>query len=252
MNENLLALWFGLIISIPAIFSLIYIGEVLTAKQLLIIEPIEIYLIQETKPPDLQSFVEPKPVAIKETAFREKPHKKSTHLSHKPSRESPRQESKTQEDTHSGKSPSQISTQEDASSQPVKSSESGKGEGLQEGAHKSHLSGKDSEAKSDSAQSDSYVAEFRRQNYSIIRELIMRRLEYPLIARAKGWEGRVVVVLCLSPESFCGLEMRQSSGHRVLDDAVVRAVYASSKEFPLPERRLHITLPITFRLTQQD
>lgn len=89
---------------------------------------------------------------------------------------------------------------------------------------------------------------YLREHYTYIRELIMKSLLYPAIAREKGWTGqtRVSFVVC---EDGCVADIRvvTSSGYRMLDKNVVDTVKRASP-FPPPPVRAEIVLPITYEL----
>jgi protein TonB len=89
---------------------------------------------------------------------------------------------------------------------------------------------------------------YLREHYTYIRELIMKSLLYPAIAREKGWTGqtRVSFVVC---EDGCVADIRvvTSSGYRLLDKNVVETIKRASP-FPAPPVRAEIVLPITYEL----
>lgn len=97
---------------------------------------------------------------------------------------------------------------------------------------------------------EDYSLVYNRQNFGVIRSIVKGYLEYPAVARLRGWEGRVVVYICLEGRSLCGLYVRESSGYRVLDEAVIRAVQKAHKEFPQAERRVDLLLPVQFSLKE--
>ncbi|MCS7083587.1 MAG: TonB family protein [Aquificaceae bacterium] len=258
MNNRTYAIGLSLILSLPALFLPLLVRGIFLRQRSPITEPIELYLIQEvkTRESEYEYEMNPKPkgrgnapnspARVHANQIAQSPKGK---FQHQPlSQVSQIAQDQVKERSIIAQESSEASQDY---TQEVKGNMLGQHGTLQEGAHKaSH--GEMLNKELGQRDYENYVAEFRRQNYSIIRDMILRKLEYPMVARIRGWEGRTIVVLCLSPESFCGFEIRQSSGYKVLDDAVVRAVNASSREFPLPERRLHLTLPIVFRLTQES
>jgi protein TonB len=77
--------------------------------------------------------------------------------------------------------------------------------------------------------------------------------EYPEEARLRGWHGRVVLAVIVSPEGgVASIRVRSSSGHPLLDEAALRAVRRWRFE---PGRRAGqavaaaAEVPIRFRLT---
>jgi len=89
---------------------------------------------------------------------------------------------------------------------------------------------------------------YLREHYTYIRELIMKNLLYPAIAREKGWTGqtRISFVVC---ENGCVADIRivTSSGYRMLDKNVIETIKRASP-FPPPPVRAEIVLPITYEL----
>jgi protein TonB len=77
--------------------------------------------------------------------------------------------------------------------------------------------------------------------------------DYPLSARRKGWEGRVLVEVLVSPEGRAReVKLARSSGHEILDAAALDAV--RDWQFRPAERNGQavagrIRVPISFRLT---
>jgi len=81
-----------------------------------------------------------------------------------------------------------------------------------------------------------------------VRGEVLGRLNYPAVARKMGWCGKLILgfVLC-ADGSVEDLEVLESSGHKVLDRAAMRAVTANvpfSGGYP----RTEVRLPINFQL----
>jgi periplasmic protein TonB len=87
-----------------------------------------------------------------------------------------------------------------------------------------------------------------RKNFAYIRDIIMRRLSYPKIARRMGWSGKVIVsfVVCENGEvkdiKICG-----SSGFDVLDRRAVETIKEVCP-LPRPPAKALLKVPIVFRL----
>lgn len=96
-----------------------------------------------------------------------------------------------------------------------------------------------------------YELVYRRQNFEVVRAIVKSHLEYPPLARLRGWEGRVVVYICLEGRSLCGLYVKESSGYRVLDEAVLKAVQKAHREFPYAEQKVNLVLPVQFSLREE-
>ncbi len=89
---------------------------------------------------------------------------------------------------------------------------------------------------------------------ALIRARIERCKRYPLVARRRRWEGRVVVRFALRRDgSLASVQVVHGSGIRALDRAAVRAVRKAAPfpEFPadLAAQTLELEVPIVFDLT---
>ncbi len=78
---------------------------------------------------------------------------------------------------------------------------------------------------------------------------------YPWLARVQGWEGRVLLGVRVRPDGRGShVEVAESSGHGVLDDAARRAIEAwqfiPAKRFDHPVST-ELELPVRFRLTAE-
>lgn len=88
-----------------------------------------------------------------------------------------------------------------------------------------------------------WVAEARRQ----LRDLDKRGELYPRAAIAQGLEGEALVLFVLDETgTVVAARIEQSSGHRILDDAALRAI-RSLRSLPAEAPR-EATLPVRFRL----
>ena len=95
----------------------------------------------------------------------------------------------------------------------------------------------------------SYQDKYREENLSAIRDAVLSYLRYPPIARRMGWEGTVLVRFTLLPEG--GLEeirVERSSGYKVIDMSALEAVRKAHKDFPKPEEKVTLVIPIVYRL----
>jgi len=92
------------------------------------------------------------------------------------------------------------------------------------------------------------AAAYMREHFVYIRDLIMRNLTYPLAARRLGWKGAVTVCfVVLENGAAQNIRVIKSSGHDILDQAVVRTIQ-QIQPFPKPPVRAELTIPIVFRL----
>lgn len=86
------------------------------------------------------------------------------------------------------------------------------------------------------------------ENFSYIRNMVMKKISYPFSAKKMGIHGRVTVSFVVT-DSGCVEELKvvESSGHGILDDSAVEAV-KQAEPFPKPMAAVKIILPITYRL----
>lgn len=97
-------------------------------------------------------------------------------------------------------------------------------------------------AKSPSARTE-WTAEVRKQ----LKDLDRQGKFYPEEARARGLEGEALVLLVLDEAgNAVAARVEESSGHRILDDAALRAV-KTLKSLPADAPR-ETLLPVRFRL----
>ncbi|WP_448587229.1 energy transducer TonB [Thermocrinis sp.] len=113
--------------------------------------------------------------------------------------------------------------------------------------------GKESSGKEVSAQeSAGYVSleeAYIRGNLGVITKIVQRHINYPMMARRMGWEGRVLVGFVLSTSGEVkDLRVLKSSGFDVLDREALEGVRKSHREFPKPSVDVFIKLPVVFKL----
>jgi periplasmic protein TonB len=81
-----------------------------------------------------------------------------------------------------------------------------------------------------------------------LRQAIERHVIYPTIARRMGWTGKVILTFVLAGDGNVeDVRIRESSGHAVLDQSAVQAVY---RAVPLPHANeaIRIVMPVEFSL----
>jgi protein TonB len=91
-------------------------------------------------------------------------------------------------------------------------------------------------------------AAYLKEHFAFIRELILKNLTYPAIARRMGWKGHLTVsfVIC-EGGSVENIRIVKSSGHRILDENALSTV-KRIQPFPKPPVRAEIVIPIEYRL----
>ncbi|HVN94793.1 MAG TPA: energy transducer TonB [Syntrophorhabdaceae bacterium] len=97
-------------------------------------------------------------------------------------------------------------------------------------------------------ETNSLSALYLQQQFAYIRELILKNLKYPSIARTMGWKGVVTVSFTVMEDGKAdNIRVVKSSGHEVFDQTVMRAI-REIQPFPKPPVRAQLVIPITFRL----
>ncbi|RMG27550.1 MAG: energy transducer TonB [Gammaproteobacteria bacterium] len=84
-----------------------------------------------------------------------------------------------------------------------------------------------------------------------LRLQLARHFRYPLLARRRGIQGRVLLEILVCPDGhICGRRLLQRSGHRILDRAALEAA-SRIRRVRLPHRlpeRLALQVPVVYRL----
>jgi protein TonB len=87
-----------------------------------------------------------------------------------------------------------------------------------------------------------------REHFVYIRDLIVKHLQYPPAARRLGWNGAVTVSFVVLENGLArDIRIVKSSGHDILDQAVVKTI-RQIQPFPRPPAKAELTVPIVFRL----
>jgi periplasmic protein TonB len=89
---------------------------------------------------------------------------------------------------------------------------------------------------------------YMKEQFVYIRDLIVKKLTYPPLARERGWEG--VVLLCFVVRENGTVEqirVMKSSGHQVLDEYAIRTVRLV-QPLPRPPVNVQLIIPIVFGL----
>jgi protein TonB len=87
-----------------------------------------------------------------------------------------------------------------------------------------------------------------------VLELVGERLDYPAIARHRGWQGTVTLRLLIEPDGrISRLNVDRTSGYAVLDRAAVKSLQLAS--VPQAGRWLHgqaleLLVPVEYRLVE--
>ena len=94
-------------------------------------------------------------------------------------------------------------------------------------------------------------AAYMKENYLYVRDMIQKKVVYPVPARQMGIEGKAVVSFIIETDgSVKALEVAESSGAAVLDKGAVEAVIKASP-FPRPQSQVKVLIPIVYKLYSQ-
>jgi len=89
-----------------------------------------------------------------------------------------------------------------------------------------------------------YLAE----HFAFIRDKILKHVNYPVSARRRGWQGKVVISFIISSSgSIKEARVTQGSGYTILDQSTLAALKESAP-FPRPPLEAQIVLPVVYRL----
>ena len=90
---------------------------------------------------------------------------------------------------------------------------------------------------------------YKETNFTAIRASILGKLDYPLQARRRGWNGQVEISFTITPDgNVSDLRIVTSSGFSVLDNEALAAIKRSAPFSPPPRSAVLLFMPITFRL----
>jgi protein TonB len=96
--------------------------------------------------------------------------------------------------------------------------------------------------------SEARTAGYVRRNYTYIQRRIRDKLVYPPQARRAGIQGTTEVGFIIHKDgSVSGVTVRAGSGHAILDEGAVAAVFAAAP-FPKPPAPARIVIPVSFKL----
>jgi len=98
-------------------------------------------------------------------------------------------------------------------------------------------------------QSEEYMRmKYLKEHFRYIRDLIMKNLTYPLLARKMGWKGQVTVSFIICEKGTVErIRIIKSSGYKILDENVESTI-REVQPFPKPPVRAEIIIPVVYRL----
>ncbi|MDD3845007.1 MAG: energy transducer TonB [Syntrophorhabdaceae bacterium] len=90
--------------------------------------------------------------------------------------------------------------------------------------------------------------QYLKEHFGYIRDLIMKHINYPHMARKMGWRGRVVVAFIIRENGTVeNTRVVKSSGYDVLDSNTVKTI-REAQPFPRPPVKAELVIPIVYKL----
>jgi protein TonB len=89
---------------------------------------------------------------------------------------------------------------------------------------------------------------YLKEHFTYIRDIIMKNLSYPHIARKRGWSGKVTVSFVVREDGNVENEkVVEGSGFSVLDNNAVETIKKACP-FPRPPAKAELIIPVVYRL----
>ncbi len=89
---------------------------------------------------------------------------------------------------------------------------------------------------------------YLKEHFAYIRDMIMKNLSYPHMARKRGWEGKVTVSFVVCENGYVeNLKILETSGFGLLDKNAIETIKKVSP-LPKPPVRAELIMPIVYRL----
>ncbi len=89
---------------------------------------------------------------------------------------------------------------------------------------------------------------YLREHFSYIRDIVMKNLSYPLMARRMGWSGRVTLYFVVNEDgSVRDIKVIEGSGFEILDKNAMETIKRVSP-FPRPPVSAEVIIPVVYRL----
>lgn len=91
-------------------------------------------------------------------------------------------------------------------------------------------------------------SQYLREHFAYIRDLILKNITYPPLAKKVGWQGRVLVSFIIMEDGrVTNIKIVKSSGHAVLDRNVLETI-REVQPFPKPPVRAELFIPVNYVL----
>lgn len=89
---------------------------------------------------------------------------------------------------------------------------------------------------------------YLREHFAYIRDLILKNLTYPPVARKNGWQGKLKIAFIIRENGRVeNIRIIESSGYGVLDRNVVDTIH-EVQPFPKPPVRAELVIPVAYVL----
>ena len=90
--------------------------------------------------------------------------------------------------------------------------------------------------------------QYLREHFAYIRDLILKNITYPPVAKKIGWQGKVLVSFIIMEDGRAtNIKIVKSSGHVVLDRNVLETI-RDVQPFPKPPVRAELFIPVNYVL----
>lgn len=90
--------------------------------------------------------------------------------------------------------------------------------------------------------------QYLKEHFAYIRDLIMKHLAYPQMARKMGWKGKVIVAFVIRENGTVeNSRVVRSSGYDVLDHNTLKTI-REAQPFPRPPVKAELVIPIVYKL----
>lgn len=89
---------------------------------------------------------------------------------------------------------------------------------------------------------------YLKEHFAYIRKIVQQKLGYPVIARRRGWEGKVIISFIVCRDGYVrDVTIKEGSGFELLDKNAIVAVQEASP-FPRPPVEAQLIIPINYSL----
>jgi protein TonB len=94
----------------------------------------------------------------------------------------------------------------------------------------------------------SYEARYMQDNIALINALIKQNLNYPSLAKKRGLQGRAIVSFTINTQGEVSNIETSGEAAVILKKSARKTIEKASADFPRPETRLALQIPIVYTL----